>query len=57
MSNSGSLNRDNNSEELSTEELEEPPKSIVEVRQAYKKYSPNAVILNGLNMTVQKGTM
>ena len=57
MSALSSLNQDD-SEELRTEELDDSQlKTIVEVRQAYKRYSPSTVILNGLNMTVQRGTM
>ncbi|CAH1391176.1 unnamed protein product [Nezara viridula] len=29
----------------------------VEIRDAYKRYAPNAVILRGLNMTVERGTV
>ncbi|XP_014280469.1 ABC transporter G family member 20 [Halyomorpha halys] len=30
---------------------------VVQVRGAYKRYGPNAVVLRGLNMTVERGTV
>lgn len=36
---------------------EQSSKSAVVIRNAYKRYSPQTVILNGLNMTVPAGNM
>lgn len=43
--------------ESNIDDAEMPIKNCVEIRGARKRYSPELVILNGLNMTVQKGTM
>lgn len=43
--------------ESNIDDAEMPIKNCVEIRGARKRYSPELVILNGLNMTVQKGTI
>lgn len=46
-----------NSEEIEISTISGSKNNAVQIRNAYKRYTPSAIVLNGLNLTVPEGTM